>query len=406
MQSIFLFLLLISPLCATLSFIKDSQARKFGSSSISYTIAPFGKFPYGRELFGKLSYDFKSGCSPFSLSSSDSSSDIPHMLLLKSSDCNIKLQALNTENARAKLLIISKSESENEDDMFERTISANHIKVEIPALVISQDIGDKLRELIDETGQLYLKFSMPLPKHDHVNLEVFIVKKDEKIWQFLVGFKNYALQFRERMQMKLNFFSTEDKDVDANLETGFGCLNNEQLFQVLPSFIEKCVRTNNISKACLDEQVNTFDRTFTHQYSVCFKMAQSSLEKVKNGLIAQSPDKASYVRINGSVYHGSIRPINIFEAVCGGFVESPGNCLYLNNKYVLNKDFHSIVRQRKQHKTLVILASLFVTILLLFVVGFLLCLVYNKIYQRTLNEKVGEMVKDSVVQYQSMRDNV
>ena len=296
-SQLFLLLALSSPLIANLSFIKDSQARRFGSSSISYTLSPFGKFPYGRELFGKLSYDFKSGCSPFSLSSTNSTSDIPHMLLLKSSDCNIKLQALNTENARAKLLIISKSEEEKEEDMFERTILANHIKVQIPTLIISHDIGDKLRELIDETGELYLKFSMPLPKHDHVDLEIFAVKKDLKIWQFLVGFKNYALQFRSRLNVKVNIFSTEDKDVDANLQVAFSCLNNEQLFQVLPSFIDKCVNTNNTSKACLDEQVGSFDRTFTRQYSTCFGINKSSIEKVKKNLIQESPDKASFVKI-------------------------------------------------------------------------------------------------------------
>ena len=399
-------LFLATPLWANLLFIKDSQSRRFGSSSISYSLAPFGKFPYGRELFGKLSYDFKSGCSPFSLTSANHASDIPHMLLLNSSQCNIKLQALNAENAGAKLLIISKGDNEKEADMFEKTISSNHIKVSIPTLVISHEIGVKLRELMDETGELYLKFTIPLPKHDHVSLEAFAIKKDKNIWNFLVGFKNYALQFRDRLTVKINIFSTEDKDVDANLQVAFECLDNVQLFEVLPSFIDKCVHSDNISKACLDSQINTFDRTFVRQYSTCFKINQTRVEAVKSTQSSESPDKSSFLRINGSVYHGTIRPVNVFEAVCGGFIESPGNCLYLNNKYILNKDFHSIVRQRKQHKTLVILASLFVTILLLFVVGFLLCLIYNKIYQKTLNEKVGEMVRDSVVQYQSMRDNV
>ena len=405
-MKILLILTMISPLLANLSFIKDSQARRFGSSSISYSLSPFGKFPYGRELFGKLSYDFKSGCSPFSLTSANHASDIPHMLLLDSSECNIKLQALNAENARAKLLIISKGDNENETDMFERTISANHIKVSIPTLVVSHDIGQKLKELMDETGELYLKFTLPLPRHDTVTLEVFAVKKDKNIWNFLVGFKNYALQFRDKMKVKMNIFATGDKDVDANLQVALECLDNVQLFEVLPFFIEKCVHSDNVSKACLDSQVNTFDKTFVRQYNTCFKINQSRVDKVKKTQTTASPDRSSFLRINGSVYHGTIRPVNVFEAVCGGFVESPGNCLYLNNKYVLNKDFHSIVRQKQQHKTLVILASLFVTILLLFVVGFLLCLVYNKIYQKTLNDKVGEMVRDSVVQYQSMRDNV
>jgi hypothetical protein len=389
-----------------LSFIKDSQSRRFGSSSVSYSLAPFGKFPYGRELFGKLSYDFKSGCSPFALTSANHSSDIPHMLLLDSSDCNVKLQALNAENARAKLLIISKGESESENDMFERVLHANHIKVSIPTLVVSHDIGEKLKELIDETGELYLKFTLPLPKHDHVKLDVFAVKRDKTIWKFLVGFKNYALQFRDKLSININVFAGSDKDVDATLQLALGCLDNVQLFEVLPSFISKCVNSDNASKACLDSQVSAFDKTFVRQYSTCFKIRESQLESVKSAQSPESSEKSSFVKINGFVYHGSIRPMNVFEAVCGGFMESPGNCLYLNNKYVLNKDFHSIVNQRRKHKTLVILASLFVTILLLFVVGFLLCLIYNKIYQKTLNEKVGEMVRDSVVQYQSMRDNV
>lgn len=399
-------LLVVESLRGTLSFIKDSQARRFGSSSVSYTLSPFGKFPYGRELFGKLTYDFKSGCSPFSFISSEGESDIPHMVLLDSSECNIKLQALNAENARAKLLIISKGENEKEEDLFERSLGATHIKVSIPTLVVARDIGQKLKELIDETGELYLKFTLPLPRHDRVTLDAFAVKKDRNFWKFLIGFKNYALQFRDKLKLQVHLFSTEDKEVDANLQVALDCFDNVQFFEVLPLFVEKCVNTDNMSKACLDSQVNVFARTFVRQYTTCFGLNKSKIASVKAKQTAQTPDKSSFLRINGSVYHGSIRPLNVFEAVCGGFVESPGNCLYLNNKYVLNKDFHSIVQQRRQHKTLVILASLFVTVLLLLVVGFLLCLVYNKIYQKTLNEKVGEMVRDSVVQYQSMRDNV
>ena len=405
-KHVFTLALLAWPLSSHLAFIKDSQSRGFGSSSISYVLPPFGKFPYGRELFGKLSYDFKTGCSPFALTSSNHSSDIPRMLLLDSADCNIKLQALNAENARAKLLIISKAENEDESEMFERVLKSNHIKVSIPTLVVSHDIGEKLKELIDETGELYLKFTLPLPKHDHVDLDVFAGKKDKAIWKFLVGFKNYALQFRDRLSIKVNIFSSEDKDVDATLQIALECLDNVQLFEVLPSFISTCVDSENVSKACLDSQVNAFDKTFVRQYSTCFKINKSRIDSVKKEQSQESAEKSSFLKINGFVYHGSIRPMNVFEAVCGGFMESPGNCLYLNNKYVLNKDFHSIVNQKRKHKTLVILASLFVTILLLFVVGFLLCLIYNKIYQKTLNEKVGEMVRDSVVQYQSMRDNV
>lgn len=406
LNTLFVFLLLTQIVKSDLTFVKDSQLKKFGSKSISYTLAPYGKFPYGRELFGKLSYEHNSGCSPFKLNNNSSNSDIPHMLILNSNECNIKLQSLNAENAGAKFLIIVKSENESEDEMVNKSLGSNHINVNIPTVIVQKNVGSKLMDLINETGELYLKFSMPLPKHDRVDFDAYIVKSDKQFWKFLIGFKNYALQFQEKLNLKIHIFAENDKDQDAKLELNFICFEKEQLFEILPLFYDNCVLKNNINDQCLTNEVKAFDKTFMHSFTQCKSINSKSLSKMKENQKDLTVEKSSFIQLNKSIYHGSLKPVNVFEAVCGGFVYSPGNCLFLNNKYVLNTNFHNIINQKKKHKTLLILASLMLTLLLLVIVGFLLCLIYNKIYQRTLKEKVSDMVRDSVVQYQSMKDNV
>lgn len=399
------FLLLTQITKSNLTFVKNSQSQKFGSKEIEYTLAPYGKFPYGRELYGKLSYEHKSGCSPFKLNNNDSSSDIPHMLILNSNECNIKLQSLNAENSGAKFLIIIKSENESEDQMFNNSLGSNHINVNIPTVIVNKNIGTRLMDLINENGELYLKFNMPLPKHDKVDFDAYVVKSDQKFWKFLIGFKNYALQFQEKLNFNIHIFAQNNKEEDAKLEFNFSCFEKEQLFEVLPLFYEKCVLKKEINDKCLNQQVKTFDKTFMHSFTQCKYINSKNLDKMKETQKELSIEKSSFIQLNNKIYHGSLKPVNVFEAVCGGFVSSPGNCLFLNNKYVLNTHFHNIMNQKKKHKTLLVLASLLLTIVLLVIVGFLLCLIYNKIYQRTLKEKVSDMVRDSVVQYQSMKDN-
>lgn len=333
-------------------------------------------------------------------------SDIPRMLLLAASDCNIKLQSLNAENARAKFLVISKAENGKTNEMFDQSLGSSHIKVNIPTVIVDYEVGKKMRDLMDESGELFLKFTMPLPKHDRVDLDIYAVKTDESIWNFIAGFKNYALQFQAKLNVKVHVFSTTDKFSDAKLELNFSCLEKEQLFEVMPLFISECVKAKQVTPECLDKQVNTFDRSFNQSYSQCKSINKNNMLNIKSEQKDLTIEKTSFLQLNKSIYHGSVRPNNVFEAICGGFVESPGNCLFLNNKYVMNRDFHKILNQKKKHKTMIIIASLFVTMLLVSLAGFLLCVIYNKIYQRTLNEKVADMVRDSVVQYQSMKDNV
>lgn len=406
MASLCLLLLISSPILASLSFVKNKQSKRFGSSEIEYTLAPFGKLPYGRELFGKLSFDFKKGCSPFHLNGNNSSSDIPHMLMLNVAPCNIKIQSLNAENAGAKLLIIIVPEAQSEKEVIDKARSSSFIKVKIPTLLVTLNTGKRLREVMDQEGELYLKFVLPVPQRDKVDLEVWLDKTTMGIWNFVAGFKSYYTQFGNKVEMKLRIFAGDSADDDAKLEMALNCLEDGQIFEVVPEFINNCVKAKKVTASCLDKQVQTFDSSLIQDYKRCKKLWSGSLSKVKATQVSETSGQSPYVSINGIVYHGALRPVNIFEAVCAGFMVSPGNCLYLNNKYVLDKEFQTRNNQKKQHKAMMIIASLLITMLLLSVVGFLLCVIYNKSYQRTLQDRVADMVKDSVVQYQSMKDNV
>jgi len=105
---IFLTLFLLKLLNVKFTFLKPSQLRAFQNQPIPYLLAPFGKFPYGRELYGQLHFSSSDGCSSFR--NKTKKTEFPLMLLLSDKNCNIKLKAYNAEKSGAKLAIIIRSQ--------------------------------------------------------------------------------------------------------------------------------------------------------------------------------------------------------------------------------------------------------------------------------------------------------
>lgn len=96
----------------------------------------------------------------------------------------------------------------------------------------------------------------------------------------------------------------------------------------------------------------------------------------------------SHIMINNSTYHGSLRPENVFEAICGAFLSSPDSCLFLNNKYSVLLKYNQYKEQRHQKKMMIYLINVVIIILLLCIAAITLHFIYKKIYERILAEKV------------------
>ena len=90
------------------------MVRIVNLKDIEYTLAPFGKYPYGREFVGNMHYVDTSGCSLFKIKA-NKHHNAPCIVVISSGGCNLKVKATNAEQAGAQLLIVMLEESESED---------------------------------------------------------------------------------------------------------------------------------------------------------------------------------------------------------------------------------------------------------------------------------------------------
>lgn len=95
----------------------------------------------------------------------------------------------------------------------------------------------------------------------------------------------------------------------------------------------------------------------------------------------------------------------MFDAICSGFVYSPPYCVYIDNRYQPNIKIEEIKSNAVKGKVLTYVIHIFCSIFALLLFGTGLYLVYQKIYERILNEKVADIVRDSVINYSSLKNN-
>jgi hypothetical protein len=92
--------------------------------------------------------------------------------------------------------------------------------------------------------------------------------------------------------------------------------------------------------------------------------------------------------INENTYSGSITPENVFEAICGAFEVSPKSCLFLNNKYSVFMKYSKYRRKDRTYKFFVKSISYIVTLVLLFICGVAIYVMYEKMYNQFLSRDV------------------
>ena len=122
------------------------------------------------------------------------------------------------------------------------------------------------------------------------------------------------------------------------------------------------------------------------------------MEKTKN--------TGTHLMINGMTYHGTVKPEFVFEAICGAFTVSPKNCLFLNNNYSVFMNYNDYKNNSQKYKFFIKLINLVVLVVLIVLAGMAIFLVYEKMYDRYLNENIQTIVRESMSNYESIKNNV
>lgn len=328
-------------------------------------------------------------------------------MVLKPFGCNIKLKALNAERAGAHLAIIPSASLANDNELISAVYNLNNINTDIPTIIIQQSEIDLLKSKYLKSKEILLKFQMPIPRTDRVVLDFFIVPTDTKFYSFVRSFHNYAVKFENNIDINFNFLKYNDES-DANMDKItriVNCLAYAVLFDILGTFSEFCVQKGMITPACLQDQVDAVENKYIASARKCVQRNDPlpflSMSSIHNAV----QTKASYIHVNGKTFHGSMKPENLFEAVCGAFTHAPEYCLYINNKYTPNSHFHDIKYNVKKDRILTILCNIALALVLLTMAGISLYLIYEKLYKQLLEIKTSEIVKQSVIDYQSFRNN-
>lgn len=332
------------------------------------------------------------------------------MLLVETGTCNIRLKALNAEHAGAKLLVVVRSQDEAHEDLVDDSFDMLAMMVEIPTLTISKVEGERLKSLIRTTGDVNMKFQMPIPQSDVVDVQLYVKDNDIAFYQFIKNLKSYILQFEKSLNINVNFFKSADgKDADekAKLQLMANCMDIDNVFDFLALYGDSCASKEKYTAECLREQAASLDRRAYLNFEKCAnEITNSKIESTRKSMKEAKRNSKSYLVINKKLYHGSIKPENVFEAICGAFLKSPDNCLFLNNKYTSVLKYNEFKKQSKSNKTFIIMVNVIVLVFLLVMAGLAMVLIFGKIYQRILNERVAGMVKDSISNYRTLKDNV
>ena len=320
----------------------------------------------------------------------------------------MKVKAINAERAGAHLVIVVSDSDVSTNEMLSNANNLSQLNSDIPTLIISKSEGELLQKNYRKSKEILLKFQMPIPRSQQVTLDFYIVPTDTKAYSLIRSFQDYAVKFENNLQTNFNFLKANDPN-DANLDKItriVNCLNYAILFDVLGNFSEFCVNKGVVSPECLQDQIDAMENKYIAQARRCVQrnepIAFLSQTHLHNSV---GKNRRSYVYINGKNFHGSWKAENLFEAVCGGFTHAPEYCVYINNKYTPNTHYHDIKYRVKKDRIITILSNVAIALFLLILAAISLFLIYEKIYKQMLEVKTGEIVRQSVIEYQTIRNN-
>lgn len=348
------------------------------------------------------------GCSSFHLNKDLRESEFSIFMVLKAGGCNLKLKAINAERAGAHLLIVTTDSETVSTQLLSDVNAMSHVTSDIPTLLIANAEIELLTKNYLKSKQILLKFQMPIPRSDYVTVDFYIVPSDSKMYQFLQSFEEYAVKFENKLKVNFNFLKSNNEN-DANVDKItriVNCLSYMVLFDVLGTFNEFCVTKGMVTPECLQEQIDAVENKYIAQARRCVQKNEpiKFLEEttLHNNAVG---NKKSYVYINGKSFHGTFRADNLFEAICGGFTHAPEYCVFVNNRYTPNTHYHDIKYKVKKDRWITIIVNICLALFLFFLAGISLRLIYDKIYQQILDVKTSEIVRQSVIDYQTIRNN-
>lgn len=322
--------------------------------------------------------------------------------MLREGDCSVLTTILNAQQAGAILaILIRKPSQSSESATTNNDFSDLSTKITIPAIYVSTEVGEKLISAASGQKGVILKLHLPVPKENKVEIEFHMRLSDSKIQSFLGEFVRFVEQFEDNLEIKFMFFKRSEVDLNVQkIQSDINCLQPTDAMSVISTFQNECPQRDI---ECFESKVNDLPKSVRDAYLACVKRSSTEFFKLQKSLPIESANTKSFVLVNKMYFTGSLTPDNLFNAVCSGFLVSPGQCLYVDNKYTLNTKYLTLRGEHKSNMIMLLLVDLLILVILLGLAAFVMVIVFGRIYKRILDERVGQIVQESISSYETLK---
>lgn len=339
-------------------------------------------------------------CENLSTAVFDADSELPDFFLLSTGDCSINTKVFNAQNAGAALAIIVNKDNISSDQLSYHQLDDLSLKITIPTLVISKDVASKVFEIL-EKQPIILKFGLPIPKENKVQIDITMRYNDTRMYTLLEDFRPYFDQFDDNLSLKITLYKTSLTDgVIPKMQVDINCLGAANAISLLLAFHKEC---KNQELDCFESKVGELPKREYEEYLNCVKDSALEYFKLQKSLPIETTNTKSFILINHMYFTGSMTAPAVFNAVCGGFIISPGQCLYADSQYTLNAQYQSIRSEKRNNTLLILFLDLAILLVLLILAAFIMMIVFGKIYRRILEERVATIVKESISSYEALK---
>lgn len=193
-----------APYIPNLKVISPKQlSSKFKDYEIPYTLAKYGKIPFGSNFIGALVVAKTDGCEYIDhFSSGEDMYDQHLVVIVRKGACSHLVATRNAQNAGAKVVMIVNDKNELPSRVISDASEAEYVNV--PTIVIKKEDGDKLITFIEKIPfpplnpeDAFPIVSISFPYEDvseHVALDFWYSASDVdgKAYQFLANFADFA----------------------------------------------------------------------------------------------------------------------------------------------------------------------------------------------------------------------
>ena len=364
-------------------------------------MTPFGKLPFGRVVLGDLLAVEHDCCAPFTLPAPLPEPETSFFTLVREGGCSLKRKAFNCQAAGAHLVVFFPSANRLVKDVRRDFDVDSHVPTKVPAVVVSHADGSRLAGMVGPSQELFMRFSMPLPKQRTSVIRFNARWADNRFFEVVGGFRQLARQFEDRLAAQLRFFDAGSHEAESRgLEALINCAEGDSFYGFVGSFLSGCLAKGDSSLKCLKAQVQALGMGAYLRAEECFNRKTAATPPRPSWPPSAS---SSFVSVNRVHFQGPLRPENLFDAVCGSFAKPPGCCLFIRDRYTANLFSRAGKARRAKRGVVAVVLSALLTVCGLAVGGLVLLRAYGRVYQRALKEKVDEIVRRSTVDYERLR---